>query len=200
MLDLPLSRLSGGELRRLQLVRLLAESPNFLLLDEPTNDLDIDTIELLEDFISDFSGCVLAVSHDRAFLDGMADSILAFDGSGGIKEYVGRYADYRSIAGDGVAAAVRPVAARGNRDRRVRADPGSVKPLSYAERRELDTLLDEVSLLEDEKLRLEALFTSSSPEPIELARANRRYPELSALIDAKIARWENLASRDRRDS
>ncbi|MDA8425254.1 MAG: ABC-F family ATP-binding cassette domain-containing protein, partial [Treponema sp.] len=99
MHGLPISRLSGGELRRLQLVRILAESPNFLLLDEPTNDLDIETIELLEDFIADFEGCVLAVSHDRAFLDGMADFIVALDGSGGLAESVGGYSDYRALGG-----------------------------------------------------------------------------------------------------
>jgi len=201
MQELPLSRLSGGELRRLQLVRLLADSPNFLLLDEPTNDLDIDTIELLEDFISDFQGCVLAVSHDRAFLDRVADSIIAFDGSGGIKEFVGRYADYRELAvapageNGGPSAAKRSAAAEenGRASKAARRREG----LSFAEKRELASILDEISALEEEKGGLESLFVSTSPPPGELEAANRRYPELAALIEAKTARWEELASRDR---
>lgn len=90
-----LGALSGGELRRLQLVRLLAEAPNFLLLDEPTNDLDIETIELLEDFLEDFSGCVLAVSHDRAFLDRVTRTTFVLDGSGGVRSFPGTYSDWR---------------------------------------------------------------------------------------------------------
>ncbi|TFG60727.1 MAG: ABC-F family ATP-binding cassette domain-containing protein, partial [Spirochaetales bacterium] len=96
MFGLELSRLSGGEFRRLYLVRLLAQAPNFLLLDEPTNDLDMDTILLLEDYLADFPGCILLVSHDRAMLDRLTDYLFIFDGEGGIKGFVGNYADYRS--------------------------------------------------------------------------------------------------------
>jgi ATP-binding cassette subfamily F protein uup len=206
MLELPLGRLSGGELRRLQLVRLLADSPNFLLLDEPTNDLDIDTIELLEDFVSEFSGCVVAVSHDRAFLDAIADSILVFDGSNGVREYVGRYADYRALAAPAPAASGEAATQTGSSARATLAADArsSSRParrqragLSFAERRELDAVLDEISALEEEKDGLESLFVSSSPDPAELEAANRRYPVLSALIETKTARWEELASRDR---
>src|SRR5208283_4791367 len=125
------------------------------LLDEPTNDLDIDTIELLEDFLSDFPGCVLAVSHDRAFLDGLADSIIVLDGAGGAREYIGRYADYRAYSDDapeapairkkkGASAVGAATSAGGARSR-------EKKGLSYAERKELDGLLAEISALEDEK-------------------------------------------------
>jgi ATP-binding cassette subfamily F protein uup len=198
--EMPLGKLSGGELRRLQLVRLLADSPNFILLDEPTNDLDIETIELLEDFIADFAGCVLAVSHDRAFLDRIADSILAFDGRGNIEEFVGRYADYRALLREGAGkGASRPDTAReagrasveAGRPRR-RAKAG----LGFAEKRELEGLLGEISSLEDERSRLEELFSSSSPDPALLESANRRYPELSTLIESKTARWEELAARE----
>ncbi len=192
MHDLPLSRLSGGELRRVQLVRLLADSPNFLLLDEPTNDLDIDTIELLEDYLSDFPGCVLAVSHDRAFLDGLADSLLVLDGKGGAREYVGRYADYRAFAEteESSSSPPRPIPPEPAAKQRVK------KGLSYAERRELSSLLDEVSALEDEKAALEALFSSPSPRPEELGQAKRRYSEVLGLLEAKTARWETLAALD----
>ncbi len=202
MLETPLSRLSGGELRRLQLVRLLADSPNFLLLDEPTNDLDIDTIELLEDFVSEFRGCVLAVSHDRAFLDRISDSILAFDGSGGIREYVGRYADYRALAAAEAREAPAPQARRGPaapaaaRAGTPAAAPAGPKKLSFAERRELEGLLDEIGGLEEEKAGLDALFAGASPDPAALAAAKRRYPELERLIEARTARWEELAARE----
>jgi ATP-binding cassette subfamily F protein uup len=197
--DLPLSRLSGGELRRAQLVRLLADSPNFLLLDEPTNDLDIDTIELLEDYLSDFPGCVLAASHDRAFLDGLADFLIVLDASGTVREFVGGYSDYRAFA-----AAARPAARIGaakdsvppkvspaaERQRRV------AKGLSFAERKELGSLLEEISALEAEKGELEALFASGAARAESIEKSNRRYAELSELLDAKTARWEELASRE----
>ena len=189
MHELSLSRLSGGELRRVQLVRLLADSPNFLLLDEPTNDLDIGTIELLEDFLSDFPGCVLAVSHDRAFLDGLADSLIVLDGKGGAREYVGGYADYREFAAEAPEApsARKPKAAQATRAR---------KGLSYAERRELDGLLEEISAMEAEKAVLERFFASSSPSSGEMERSKRRYAELSALVEARTARWESLAAKE----
>jgi ABC transport system ATP-binding/permease protein len=193
--DLSLSRLSGGELRRAQLVRLLADSPNFLLLDEPTNDLDIDTIELLEDYLSDFPGCVLAVSHDRAFLDGLADSLIVLDGSGGAREYVGRYADFRAFEVEALeppaqkraSAAPAPAAEGRGRGR---------KGLSFAERRELEGIFDELALLEEEKASLELLFASPSPKVEEIAGYNRRYAEVLGLLEARTARWEDLASRE----
>jgi ATP-binding cassette subfamily F protein uup len=200
MHDLPLSRLSGGELRRVQLVRLLADSPNFLLLDEPTNDLDIDTIELLEDYLSDFPGCVLAVSHDRAFLDGLSDSLIVLDGSGGAREYVGRYADYRSFAvqSDGTAAsALATLKRKDTADANVEASPPRErKGLSYAERKELASILDEISILEEEKSSLETLFSLPSPKVEDLEKSNRRYAELLELVEARTARWEALASRE----
>jgi ABC transport system ATP-binding/permease protein len=203
MHDLPLSKLSGGELRRLQLARILADGPNFLLLDEPTNDLDIDTIELLEDYLSDFPGCVLAVSHDRAFLDGLCDSLVVLDGEGGAREYVGRYADYRAFAdagddsdksrGKGVEAKAGPAAqSTGGRGGQARERKG----LSFAERKELASILDEISKLEEEKFELEALFSSVSPKAVEVERANRRYAELLKIVDERTARWEVLAAKE----
>jgi ABC transport system ATP-binding/permease protein len=194
MHELPLSRLSGGELRRVQLVRLLADSPNFLLLDEPTNDLDIDTIELLEDYLSDFPGCVLAVSHDRAFLDGLSDSLIVLDGHGGAREYVGRYADYRAFA-DRSGSETADAASTPKRREAAEAQPARErKGLSYAERKELGSILEEISSLEEEKASLEAYFSSPTAEDVE--KSNRRYAELLELVAARTARWEALAERE----
>jgi len=186
------------ELRRVQLVRLLADSPNFLLLDEPTNDLDIDTIELLEDYLSDFPGCVLAVSHDRAFLDGLCDFLIVLDGSGGAREYVGRYADYRAFSAeaDEAAASARAGAASKRGNGAEAAPQRERKGLSYAERNELDSILNEISSLEEEKAALEVLFSSASPNAGDLEKPNRRYAELLELVDTRTARWEALASRE----
>ena len=195
MHELPLAKLSGGELRRVQLVRLLADSPNFLLLDEPTNDLDIDTIELLEDYLSDFPGCVLAVSHDRTFLDGLSDSLIVLDGKGGAREYVGRYADYRAFA------AAKAEAPEGKPKRKdaggAPSEPAKErKGLSFSERKELASILDEISGLEEEKSALEARFSSPSPKAEEVEKSNRRYAELLALVEERTARWESLAARE----
>jgi ATP-binding cassette subfamily F protein uup len=199
--DLPLSRLSGGELRRAQLVRLLADSPNFLLLDEPTNDLDIDTIELLEDYLSDFPGCVLAVSHDRAFLDALVDSLIVLDGSGGAREYVGRYADYRAFAAETESASRKasedlPAPKRGEAATDAEPRPQRRAGLSYSERRELGSLLEEISTLEEEKANLEAGFSASTIDPMQMEKDKCRYAELLGLIETKTIRWETLAARD----
>ena len=188
--DAPLARLSGGELRRAQLVRLLADSPNFLLLDEPTNDLDISTIELLEDYLEDFEGCVLAVSHDRAFLEGLADSFLSLDGSGAIREFVGDYATYRDEALKAAAKDPKGAVEKSGG----RAPQRARKGLSFAERRELDVLLEEITALEREKAELEAGFSSSSQEAGSLALSKRRYDRVLGLIEARTARWEALAA------
>lgn len=192
---LSLGRLSGGELRRLQLVRLLAEAPNVLLLDEPTNNLDIETIELLEDYLDSFSGSLLAVSHDRAFLDRSCETLLVLDGRGGITNFPGRYGDWRASR-----ESLLSVEAPKSRSRRERRDNDEAGPksqkLSYAEARELESLLEEIGVLEKEKADLEAFFSGTDLEADVLEGASKRYAELGPLIESKTVRWEELASRE----
>lgn len=209
MQDQVIGKLSGGELRRLLLVRLLIASPNVLLLDEPTNDFDIPTIALLEDFLSTFPGCVIVVSHDRAFLESVADSLWIFDGSGGVRSYVGSYADWREAraaaeeAENEAAAekAARRAAAEKKQAQVSAAEKGSKSggKLSYKENKELEGLLPEIEALEAEKMALEARFAASSADlakdAVAYAAATARYAELGDLITSKTLRWEELASR-----
>jgi ATP-binding cassette subfamily F protein uup len=195
---LAISRLSGGERRRLELVRLLAESPNFLILDEPTNDLDIETIELLEDFLESFQGCVVSVSHDRAFLDRIASFLLVFEGEGRLREFPGSYSEWRELQAEEEEAAL--AARREEGPRRESARPtdvaGDKKKLSWAERKEFDGLLGAIDALEAEKAALEAYFGAANHEAAGLEKANRRYAELGELIEGQTRRWEELAERE----
>jgi len=202
-----LGKLSGGELRRLLLVRILIASPNVLLLDEPTNDFDIPTIALLEDFLSTFSGCVIAVSHDRAFLEGVADSLWVLDGAGGVTSYVGSYADWREAreAAEAVEqeAAAEKAARRTAAEKRQPASGATMEKaggkLSYKENKEFEGLLPEIETLETEKAALEARFADASSELAKdeaaYAAAGARYAEIEKLIAQKTLRWEELASR-----
>lgn len=201
---MPIGRLSGGERRRLQLVRVLAEAPNVLLLDEPTNDLDIDTIEALEDFLEGFQGCIVAVSHDRAFLDRIASFLLVLDGSGKVRPFNGSYLEWKASLDAAPAAESEGKAGQDTRKKTQAKDkPSSAagtatqkKKLSYAERREFDALLPEIDALESEKAALESLFSKQGASPLEIRRAHERYGEVVPLIDARTLRWEELAQRE----
>jgi ATP-binding cassette subfamily F protein uup len=189
MQSLPLERLSGGEFRRLCLVRLLATAPNFLLLDEPTNDLDLDTTRQLENYLCGFGGCMLVVSHDRALLDRLTDYLFIFDGSGGILGFTGNYEEYRDMrAEDARRVRAEPVKRRQKpREKKIR--------LSFEERREYERLFNEISTLEEEKKELESVFQRAAQDPAEIGKNNKRYRELESVLDAKMSRWEELAGR-----
>jgi ABC transport system ATP-binding/permease protein len=190
--------LSGGERNRLLLARLFARPANVLVLDEPTNDLDIESLELLEAALADYTGTLLLVSHDRAFLDNVVTQTLAFENEGAWKEYAGGYSDYltqRSAAGSAVApqsSGERPPPARGER--------GVSRKLTYKETRELESLPAEIEAHEAEQKAL--LARMHDPDyyrqlPDAIRADQRRAAELEALIDGKLERWNNLESRGR---
>jgi ABC transport system ATP-binding/permease protein len=193
----PVKALSGGERNRLLLARLFARPANVLVLDEPTNDLDIETLELLEELIGDFDGTVLLVSHDRVFLDRIVTSTLAFEGNGRVQEYVGGYDDYLRQKPSGDRRDGRPEgqsAPTGGQPAASRTRQ-RVRRLSYNEQRELEGLPERIALLEDEQKRLQQ--ESHSPEFYKadanhiravLARLEALGPELAALLE----RWVEL--------
>jgi ATP-binding cassette subfamily F protein uup len=191
MHGITLDRLSGGELRRLTLVRLLATAPNFLLLDEPTNDLDLDTIRQLEDYLGDFTGCILLVSHDRALLDRLTDYLFVFDGEGGIRGFTGTYEDYRDAAAEEKAAQTSRAAPREQRKPAHSEKAG----LTFKERKELEQLLKQIEELENEQKSLEASFQQASLDPSVLEGNNRRYREVLSSLEARMRRWEELAGK-----
>jgi len=211
----PLERLSGGELRRLYLVRLLAGAPNVLLLDEPTNDLDIETLRILERYLDEFDGCILLVSHDRALLDRVTDSLWVLDGAGGVEPFVGSYDEYLAAGGvesnhgtNGRTSSEVNGNGKGERTKRASrgADPDERKPkkavnreekagLSYREQKEYERLPDEIAEAEAELQELEDGFQQPEQDPELLERQTRRYHAILAEVEQKTARWEELAER-----
>jgi ABC transport system ATP-binding/permease protein len=194
-----LSRLSGGEKRRLFLISILIKNPNFLILDEPTNDLDIETLRKLEDYLNSFPGCVIIVSHDRAFLDRTTDFLFIFNGSGSIKGYAGIYSEYRQDYGFQQESITAP----GSSAKAPKATSVPIKQrldkkrkLTFKERQEFETLLESIDVLEEEKSTLEEIFTKTTIQPEQLEINNRRYTEVLRQIEDKSARWEHLAEID----
>jgi ATP-binding cassette subfamily F protein uup len=207
----PVKSLSGGERNRLLLARLFARPANVLVLDEPTNDLDIETLELLEELVSNFPGTVLLVSHDRVFLDRVVTSTLAFEGGGKVQEYVGGYEDYLRQRNSGGPAPAKPVpGAAGSKPQRGGVKPttapappkpqrgGGGRKLSYKEQRELEGLPDQIAALEQEQqqLRDEAsspAFYKSPAERIKTVLARTEAVQLE--LDDVLARWVELDAR-----
>ncbi len=198
--------LSGGERNRLLLARLFARPANVLVLDEPTNDLDMETLDLLEQLLQDYDGTVLLVSHDRAFLDAVVTQTIAYEGDGRWREYVGGYSDWVAqrttapAAPANVAASVAPNAAT----KPAAAVPAvkSDKPaaaqktkLSFKEQKELEALPDRIAALEAEQGTLTDRLSSGAVSGQDAAKLSTRLGELAAEIDAAMLRWEELESR-----
>lgn len=203
------ARLSGGERRRLYLLTVLMRNPNFLILDEPTNDLDIITLNVLEEYLHSFPGCVLIVSHDRYFLDKIADHLFIFTGGGKVKDYVGKCSEYRAYVAAMEQASARqevklqqsakPAAQReqqAQKEQPAAQSSASAAPkrkrLSYKEQRELEEVTNAIAELESEKAELERGLSSGTLQGDELRRASERIGEVISLLDEKEMRWLEL--------
>lgn len=203
------ARLSGGERRRLYLLTVLMRNPNFLILDEPTNDLDIITLNVLEEYLQSFPGCVLIVSHDRYFLDKIADHLFIFTGGGRVKDYVGKCSEYRAYVAAMEQASARqevkmqqsakPAAQReqqAQKEQSAAQSSASAAPkrkrLSYKEQRELEEVTKAIEVLESEKAELERGLSSGTLQGEELCRASERIGEVISLLDEKEMRWLEL--------
>jgi ABC transport system ATP-binding/permease protein len=187
-----ISKLSGGEKRRLHLLSILFRNPNFLILDEPTNDLDLPTLSVLENFLLDFQGCLIIVSHDRYFMDRLVDHLFVFEGEGVIRDFPGNYSQFRE------AEALKPaeVATESTRISLKEQDaPKKQKKLSYNEQREYDSLQNEVMRLEQERKSIfEQLNTNNLPFE-ELEKLTNRINDINFLIDEKELRWLELSEK-----
>lgn len=190
-----IGKLSGGERRRLQLLKVLVESPNFLILDEPTNDLDIDTLNVLEEFLEQYQGCLLMVSHDRYFMDKLVDHLFVFEGEGVIKDYYGNYSDYREEQEELLKArkaADKPnTAPQPEKKVEVTAAPAKRK-LSFKEQKEYEGLEQLISDLEEKKKALEQQLVSGESDYAKLQAISKNIEEVSQQIDEKTLRWLEL--------
>jgi len=194
----PIEKLSGGEKRRLYLVQILMHNPNFLILDEPTNDFDIKTLSILEEFLLDFPGCVLTVSHDRYFMDRVADQLLIFDGKGNIDLYSGSYTEYLNQPKSDSKQKSTPVqsiqssSAPEPTPLPATSDKPQGKKLSFKEEKELKSLEKEIEFLEKEKEKIQGDLITFHSDFKKVETLSAKLVETDALIDAKFKRWEEL--------
>ena len=184
-------KLSGGERRRLYLCTVLMKNPNFLVLDEPTNDLDIVTLQVLEEYLKNFKGCVIVVSHDRYFMDKMVDHLLVFKGQGDIRDFPGNYSDYRDwkLA----RAEHEKEAAKPKEEKTQRVRLNDKRRLTFKERKEMEQLETEIATLEDEKKSIEEALCSGTLSVDELTEKSKRLPLLNDELDEKSMRWLELS-------
>ncbi len=188
------SSLSGGEKRRLFLLMQLLKNPNFLILDEPTNDLDIHTLNLLEEFLINFGGCLLVVSHDRFFMDKLVDHVFVFEGSGKIKDYYGNYTAYYRERMAEEARAARNKAVVAEKPAKKQDNDNRPRKPSYKEKTEFDQLDADIQRLEQEKDTLMNRMNSGDCSPAELGEMAGRYAELEQEISSKTDRWLELST------
>lgn len=186
-----ISKLSGGEKKRLQLLKLLVANPNFLILDEPTNDFDIDTLNVLEDYLEQFSGCLMLVSHDRYFMDHLVDQLFVFEGDGKIRVFNGNYTDYRDWLEDqetnATSKQVTAVASE------TPAESASKKKVSFKEKQEYENLQSEIEALEKKKSEIESRFSGASADHQQIAEWSKQIEDISRAIEGKTNRWLELA-------
>ena len=183
-------KLSGGE-RRLYLCTVLMRNPNFLVLDEPTNDLDIITLNVLEEYLQNFKGCVIVVSHDRYFMDKVVDHLMVFNGQGDIRDFPGNYSDYRDWKE--AKAQKEKEAEKPQEEKTARVRLNDKRKMSFKEKREFEQLEKEIAELEAEKAQIEELLCSGTLSVDELTEKSKRLPEVNDLIDEKTMRWLELS-------
>ncbi len=195
-------KLSGGERRKLYLCTVLMQNPNFLVLDEPTNDLDIVTLQILEEYLQDFPGCVIVVSHDRYFMDKVVDHLLVFKGQGEIKDFPGNYTQYREwvkMRGDestetrGRENASNSEKTRTSASSRPRTANVSKRKLSYKEKREMEQLESDIAALEAEQKQIEEALCGGTTSVEEITAMSKRLPLLKDELDEKSMRWLELS-------
>ena len=199
-------KLSGGEKRKLYLCTVLMRNPNFLVLDEPTNDLDIQTLQVLEEYLQDFAGCVIVVSHDRYFMDKVVDHLLVFKGEGEIQDFPGNYTQYRDWSrlqekdeAEKAAAAAKTTASNsastndGAGTAKRDANFENKRKMSYKEKREYEQLTQEIDKLTEEQKKLEEALCSGTLSVEELTEKSKHLPEIKDELDEKEMRWLELA-------
>ena len=184
-------KLSGGERRRLYLCTVLMRNPNFLVLDEPTNDLDIITLNVLEEYLQNFKGCVIVVSHDRYFMDKVVDHLMVFNGQGDIRDFPGNYSDYRDWKD--AKAQQEKEAEKPQEEKTARVRLNDKRKMSFKEKREFEQLEKEIAELETEKAQIEEQLCSGTLSVDELTEKSKRLPEVNDLIDEKTMRWLELS-------
>ena len=193
-------KLSGGEKRKLYLCTVLMKSPNFLVLDEPTNDLDIQTLQVLEEYLQDFPGCVIVVSHDRYFTDKVVDHLLVFKGDGVIKDFPGNYSQYREWLNSAEAPKDKEKGRGANekgkpneKEERGRTRDDSRRKMTYKEKREFEQLEADIASLEAEQKAIEEALCSGTLSIEELTEKSKRLPQLKDELDEKTMRWLELS-------
>jgi ATP-binding cassette subfamily F protein uup len=191
----PVSKLSGGEKKRLQLMKVLVTNPNFLILDEPTNDLDLDTLQLLEDFLSEFQGCLLLVSHDRYFMDNLVDQLILVEGEGEVNFFNGNYTDYRIALENKEKQPEVKVVKDSSASTAVEntATNAPAKKLSFKEQKEFEDLEKEMAKLETEKEALIEKLNAGSEDFQELAKWAKAMEEIKNSLEEKELRWLELS-------
>ena len=185
--------LSGGERCRLHLAAVLMRSPNFLILDEPTNDLDIVTLGILEEYLCNFKGCVIVISHDRYFLDNIVDHLFVFEGNGVVKDFPGNYSDYRKWKEEFTKA--NKITDKPKEKTPEKPKTERQAKMTFKERKELEQLTTEIEQLTSEKDTFEALFNSGQEIP-DIIEKSARYNELKKLLDEKEMRWLELSEKE----
>jgi ATP-binding cassette subfamily F protein uup len=186
-----ISKLSGGEKKRLQLLKLLVTNPNFLILDEPTNDFDIDTLNVLEDFLDKFSGCLLLVSHDRYFMDHLVNQLFVFEGDGYIRLFNGNYSDYRDWADEQEEVSGQKEIAAPAPAEKVKST--EKKKASFKEKQEYEKLQQEIDSLEKKKSEITDRLNQGSANHQDLQQWAAEIQQLSSQIDQKTSRWMELS-------